>query len=121
MSAEITDKRFVMRPSPTLKDMSEEEYARAWLNGEVEEQFGKGYTRPSLEDVMNVLREEPNLAERFIRRNIDLRHSHDVVYLEEVRDGYEIYVTDHARKVDTEHFEDMWSALAKYFQYLGLR
>lgn len=122
MSDEIRGEGFVMRPAPDASRMSGKEYARAWLLGEVELFFnGKTYVFPTREDMMSVLREDPGLVERVVSKNPDIQGTHDVLFLEQVADGYDVYYTDRGAKADVSHFDDLWSALDAYWRYWGLR
>jgi hypothetical protein len=120
MDDEIKGKDFVMRPVPAPKQLSGKDYARAWLTGQTPPQ-GEGTFFPSKADVIDVLREEPNLVQQFIRKNVNVRSSYDTFYLEEVANGYDVYYTSHGQKKFLVHFVDLWEALGKYLEYLGLR
>lgn len=120
MCDEIKGDGFVMRQNPEAKKRTSEEYARAWLTGQLEADT-LGYKLPALRDVMAILHKEPQLAQPYIKNNVDVRLYHDFPIIEESEDGYDVYLTDHGKKIDLVHFNNVWSALELYWQYRGLK
>ena len=101
--------------------LSGKEYARAWLLGKATLENSATGNYPAFDDLMFVLRAEPGLAQRLVSTHVDVAHSHDVVYLEQVANGYDVYWTDHGRKVDLEHFDDLYAAAERHLSRAGIR
>ncbi len=83
--------------------------------------MGPGPLFPAKADVLSTLREEPDLAQRFIRTNVDVRGLHETPILEKVSNGYDVFWTWRWKKQGIAHYDDLWPALDEYFTLLGLR
>ncbi len=76
---------------------------------------------PARADVLSVLQEEPNLAQQFIRTNVDVRGLHETAILEKVSNGYDVYMTVESKKQGVRHYDNLPAALYDYLTLLGLR
>lgn len=107
--------------SSQAPDFSRKESIVAWLNGAFRNQFDKkGLIRPSRVQVLQVVKSSPELVQRFVQKNVDVRNSDDVVYLEQVKDEYHVYVTDRGKKIAIGQFVNLWEALDEYLKSWGL-
>ena len=108
--------------SPKKPDFSKEADVIAWFKGEFRNRFdAHGEIRPLKQQVLAMLQSHPELVTEILHQNVDLSGLHDVVIIEKVKDGYDVYVVDRGKKVDVNHFNDLWIAVNEYLKSWALK
>ena len=91
----------------------------AWLQNHAWTDATQG-ERPTHADIVVAVVEQPDLARFFVETNPMISPSVDTAYLTPVGDKYEVFFSDHGRRINVVQFDNLMSALAHYLYYLSI-
>jgi hypothetical protein len=101
---------------------SRNDFVIAWIKGRTNTIFSTaGFPLPTKKEVLKVLKSDSDLAQSLVKKNIKLDSCHDVVILEQVKNGYEVYDVDRGKKVDAKQYSALNDALEDYVGSWGLK